>query len=147
MKFEVTYKCGHVGVIDIYGPMKTRQSQADHFGDQLCPKCLDAQRAKAAAEAAEKNASNGLPQLTGSPKQISWAEIIRSKIVNDSLAFLEKMPAPEQVHAEHPEIPLESLIEWKRKVERLYQDLIHHDKASWWIENKYYNFIAEAKKL
>jgi hypothetical protein len=54
----------------------------------LCSDCQDKIRQAENVKAAEQNQSAGLPSLTGSDKQIAWAEKIRA----DKLATLEKLP-------------------------------------------------------
>ena len=68
-KINITHSCGHESRIDVYGPVKDRQRKADRIAERPCRDC-------AAAEAASANAD--LPALTGSPKQIAWAEQIRA---------------------------------------------------------------------
>jgi hypothetical protein len=45
----------------------------------ICSDCQDKQRQTENAKAAEQNQAAGLPELTGSDKQIAWAETIRAQ--------------------------------------------------------------------
>lgn len=77
MKYEVTYSCGHTGWIDIGGKGAEREKRInylEHHG--LCPDCYKAaQEAKNAA----KKEKFGLCELSGTPKQVAWAEKIRAE--------------------------------------------------------------------
>lgn len=79
---DVIYSCGHTDRIQLYGPGKERERwlyAAEQY--KLCPVCLAEQRKQAAIDAAAQNKGAGLPELTGSAKQIAWAEQIRAKVV------------------------------------------------------------------
>lgn len=84
-KYDITYACGHKGSINIVGPYKNRDQIAERESRKLCPECysakLAADRAAASAAAAEQAKATGLPALTGSDKQIAWAETIRANAV------------------------------------------------------------------
>lgn len=54
----------------------------------ICSECQDKKRLEENKKAAEQNATLGLPELTGTEKQILWAEKIRS----DKLALLDSLP-------------------------------------------------------
>ncbi len=76
-----TYSCGHDGRINIVGPQKDRQAKADYYFSGLCPECLEKER-KAAQEKAneyalEKSSKMEWPALTGSEKQVAWANTLR----------------------------------------------------------------------
>ena len=68
-----THSCGHEGErYQAYGPNVDRRAKLAALESHPCPAC----RAKAALEQAQLA---GLPELTGSDKQIAWASDIRSK--------------------------------------------------------------------
>lgn len=72
--YDITYKCGHTKSVQIMGKREDREKKIAWLEDQICWDCECAKRAeKAKAEAAE----NDFPKLTGSEKQIRWAEQIR----------------------------------------------------------------------
>lgn len=81
-KYQITHSCGHTVEHDICGPTRNRQGMADWLADRLCPDCyraeITAERERRNASAAETNRGNGLPELTGTPKQVAWAESIRA---------------------------------------------------------------------
>lgn len=81
-KYDITRACGHTETVQITGPIAGRDRQAEYESGKLCYECYKAKQAKqraaesqAAAEAAK---SAGLPALTGSEKQVAWAETIRA---------------------------------------------------------------------
>lgn len=79
----LTYACSHTTREQLYGPMAQRERTIERALDRLCPDCyaakLAAERAAESAAAAEAAKTAGLPALTGSEKQIAWAEAIRAK--------------------------------------------------------------------
>lgn len=94
-KTTITYTCGHSDTIQVYGPYKGRDAIAAREARKLCPACyqakLAADRAAESAAAAEQAQAAGLPALTGSPKQIAWAESIRAKQVAQLQALDAKL--------------------------------------------------------
>jgi len=86
-KYEITRKCGHNETINICGPTKNRQGRADWEATKLCYDCYKKEQARAreaqSIKSAEENKNKGLPELVGSEKQISWAESIRAKRLDE----------------------------------------------------------------
>lgn len=74
MKYDITYKCGHEGTVDLVGPYAQRERRLDNLRMGLCPECEE-KKQEECLEQFEKE--NELPELTGSPKQIAWARNIR----------------------------------------------------------------------
>lgn len=72
---------------------------------------------------AEVARQKGLPELLGSEKQISWASQIRQKL----LAPIEKNYDLVLSRSTIPAERLEAALLW----------LVQHDKAAWWIDNRY----------
>jgi hypothetical protein len=89
-----TESCGNT--ITLFGNnRKEADRKAQWALDQgfICDDCKRKQRDQANAEAAEQNAGLGLPGLTGSDKQIAWAEKIRAeKLATVSQALSGEMP-------------------------------------------------------
>lgn len=87
-KYQITRACGHEETIQIVGPTKDRDRKVAFEESKLCYDCWKArqaeERAAEAAKAAVEAQTSGLPTLTGSEKQIAWAETIR-KSHHDSL--------------------------------------------------------------
>ncbi len=81
-KYEVEHSCGHKQTHQLFGKSTERDRKINWLGTTLCSECYRAEQDKLhaaqSAAAAEKAQAVGLPQLTGSPKQIAWAEMIRA---------------------------------------------------------------------
>lgn len=86
-KYSGTFSCGHEGTVGIIGPMKDREWKKERAFSKLCPECyekhLKEQIEKENLEAEEKSKEWELPKLTGTEKQISWANTIRIQIVEN----------------------------------------------------------------
>ncbi len=80
-----TYSCGHEGRTNIVGPEKNRQQKADWIFSRLCPEChkkeKQAELQRRMIDAEEKSKNMDLPTLTGTEKQIAWANTLRVKII------------------------------------------------------------------
>lgn len=85
-KYNVTYACGHEGVVNIVGPYKNREWKRQREENKMCPDCwrkrIEEERARENEEAAKKAAEMELPELTGTPKQVAWANTLRQKMIN-----------------------------------------------------------------
>ena len=76
-KYDVTYACGHTETVELFGKTSERERKIKWMeGDCLCPSCCKAKQQKEAA-------AFNLPELTGTPKQISWAETLRNKVFRE----------------------------------------------------------------
>lgn len=73
-KYTIMHKCGHEAVRQLYGPTADRRRKIEWLEQQKCDACQQAEH-DAATDAYETRA--GLPELTGSEKQIAWARDIR----------------------------------------------------------------------
>lgn len=90
----------------------------NHFDE--CPDCYQTrvrmERQEENAAAAEANKTAGLPGLTGSPKQVAWAESIRSHGLEYAGSKFSKTSEQAQ-----------QILEWLRG----------QSKAVWWIEHRW----------
>lgn len=77
-QYDTKYQCGHVIHEQLYGKTSERQRHMEDAQYRLCPACY---RAQQLAQATVANEAAGLPALTGSEKQITWAEQIRAKLM------------------------------------------------------------------
>lgn len=86
-KQDFTYACGHGGWTDLRGPQKGREWKLRRLEGEMCPACWGAARIAAAkaegAAAVAKVAASGAawPALTGTEKQVAWAEQIRARAI------------------------------------------------------------------
>lgn len=111
--------------MNIRGPQKSRAYRASQEEGKLCYECY---QAKQAAERAEKNAASasanqeaGLPALTGSAKQIPWADSIRAEKIAeiDAIEFSPKASAANLAKGAAAIAEIKSMI-----------------PAGWWIDNR-----------
>ena len=65
---------------------------------------------------------NDLPELTGSEKQIKWAESMRAKFIDQANAMLEKHPSPAASE--------------KRFIDAVAKVLDDQTTAAWWIDSR-----------
>lgn len=97
----------------------------DYYNE--CPDCREArlakERAEANAKAAQEAASEGWPELTGTEKQVMWANTLRSNVVK---YFDEHYIQNEQLNAEG-KVRVGRFISWL---------LSTYTRAAWWIDNR-----------
>lgn len=85
-KYTVTRSCGHEETVALIGKIKDREWRLGHVeSEKLCSECyqidLKCRREEANREAAEAAKDNDFPALTGTEKQIPWAETIRVELI------------------------------------------------------------------
>jgi len=144
------FQCAECGAdIAVYGRNRDDADRLAGWHESnrtLCRECQEKQHAVENAEAAKINAAANLPPLTGSQKQIAWAETLRAKIFRRI----------NRATAENAEASLKSLdvvsrsvlcrdIEdikrmrnakiGSRLIETFFVVLHEQTKASWWIES------------
>ena len=133
-----TYSCGHDGRVDIVGPTKDRQRKADWKFSGLCPECykkhLEEEKERKNREAAEKSVEMEFPELTGTEKQVAWANTIRMKkfdLINSGIERVSKIlkeKGLERVPGD--DIGIEEISEAA-------DYFIHeHTDEKWWIEHR-----------
>lgn len=87
-----TFSCGCEGRVNVIGPTKNRQWKADRKFEGLCEECytkrLETDREKANQEAEAKAKEQDLPALTGTEKQIAWANTLRQKLIDETEKFI-----------------------------------------------------------
>lgn len=110
MKTTVTYACGHTEEIVVFGKRADREKKIAWLESQLCAECR-------AREGAAQGAAKGWAALEGSPKQIAWAEDLRTESIN----AVQKIEARTETEAVHKD--------------RLIKYLGSINSAAWWIEN------------
>lgn len=79
MKYEIKHSCGHIETVELFGKGEERERKIKWLESQPCFECQKAEaNAKAEAEAKE----NGYPELTGTEKQVAWANTLRQQFVD-----------------------------------------------------------------
>ena len=125
--YTITHRCGHDERHQLVGQTRSREWQAEKLAEDLCGECFEKERAAINARMAAANAASGLPALTGSEKQVAWAETIREAIIRQADARLD-----EAIQAE-PEDRQAEATAMAAEVKRLIRA---ETKASWWIDNR-----------
>ncbi|MCG8971847.1 hypothetical protein [Streptomyces sp. CL12-4] len=123
-KYTVTRKCGHDERVDLIGPHRKREQTLEWMEGGDCYACVEAQREKENAESAAAAKVAGWPVLTGTERQVAWAETLRVNAVEElrggAAWWSEKYP-------EAPGDPL-PFIETA---------ILAVESASWWIDNRH----------
>lgn len=96
-KYTIRRSCGHTETVQIYGKVSERDGKAAWEEGRLCMECYKAEQA-AKREQASKEADSAakaleLPALSGSEKQVSWAQTIRAKMIEEAKKIEEKSVA------------------------------------------------------
>lgn len=112
MKKLIVYTCGHQDVVDLYGSNNEREKKIAYYASIDCPECRKAVAAEAAKQA-------GLPELTGTAKQVAWAATIRKETIKAVENMLAGMKDPDGTGA------------------RILTALKEKTSAGWWIDNRY----------
>lgn len=123
--YTIKFSCGHEERIQLYGKTADRENKIRYYEREgECSECyrkgLERARAKANEEAEKKAEESGLPQLTGSPKQISWATTLRQEFID----YVNENYEPTE---EAPEM-------MKEFMDRMMKE---HTTAKYWIENRH----------
>lgn len=100
--YTITHTCGHAQEHQIIGPMAGREPQAARLREQACTDCWRRQQNEAA-----QAANVGMVALTGSPKQVAWAERIRaaaraeiSAVIGDKTLTAEQQAALDRLYGQ-----------------------------------------------
>lgn len=134
-KYTIKHICGHTQVHQIYGTNShgERDNKQAWLATQICYDCYKAQqqaeRDAKNTESAKANAEANLPTLTGTPKQIAWAETIRAekiKKLNEILAKIEAFKAKRAL--------TEVELELDNKVQAFATAYKNEDSAARWID-------------
>ena len=129
--YEIEYACGHEGRIQIYGKFSGRQRQADYEATKDCPDCYRERLAKERDEelrkALEVNSQLSLPELSGSSKQVAWAETIRAKKIKDLLDLKSRLQ-----ESDNKQIAIDII-----------DNRIGREDAKYWIDNRDTNYNPE----
>jgi len=128
-KYSITFTCGHEETHQLFGRHREKERRIEWMeNNMVCSECYKKQiqeaRKTATATAIEAAAERGLPDLTGTEKQIAWAETLRSRI----LESIEKMMGDPEL-AEYVKFTRE-------QVETVYQMISAEDSSRFWIDHR-----------
>lgn len=117
-KYTINHTCGHQVTVQLFGKYADRERRIAYLETCECDEC---RKAKANAAAAAAKEERGLPDLTGSEKQIAWANTIREQAYK-TLDCLTPYTDKEQV---------KTIVDgWREKMNAQTQ-------AKWWIDNRF----------
>ena len=117
-KYIINHTCGHQVTVQLYGSYKDRERRIAYLETCECDEC---RKAKANAAAAAAKAERGLADLTGSEKQIAWANTIRENAYK-CIDMLEQFATNDQAK--------QMMSTWRGKMDE-------ETTAKWWIDNRY----------
>ncbi|MFI2318416.1 hypothetical protein [Streptomyces sp. CB00072] len=127
MKTSIGHSCGHQTTANLTGTdvHGERGRTAAWLATQPCPACAravrDQDRQEQARAAAATAAEQGWPPLTGSPKQVSWAEQIRAEAISTMGERLAGRTDQDKAQAAHGY--------WTAVA-------VRQTEAAWWIDNR-----------
>ena len=82
------------------------------------------------------------PELTGTPKQIAWATILRRKALADVAAYLEYVHESQgRQSASAKDMDLFEA-KFEAKKERALEPLVAQTEAAWWIDRRYHDALT-----
>lgn len=130
-----TYSCGHEDRVQIYGPVKDREWQAERIFSGLCPNCKQEKWNKENQKATETAKEMALPDLQGSEKQVAWANKIRLDMLDQSTEHLNRIVSKAKTE------------EMKNKLKQSVELIRNHitqnkTSAGWFIDRRYDSFSS-----
>ena len=125
MIYEINHSCGHVESVQIYGTNVhgERDRKVAYLESQPCKECRR-------AAAAEANAAAGMSSLSGSPKQVAWAEEIRAEASEKVRAAMERQIS----EGERAGMPAEQIEAARGLLDGTLHELGMETSAAWWID-------------
>lgn len=133
------FSCGHEGRTNIIGSEKVREWKKKRAFSGLCPECykrkLEEVRKKANIQAAKKSAEMELPELTGTEKQIAWANTLRLKVFEKYETYLEKEEKFFIYNKEEEKVQTSK----EEMSDSLDYALLAHTDAKFWINSRFLN--------
>lgn len=121
--YEIEYKCGHTDRMQLYGPYKERDRRIAWYKENvICPACRAAKQKEDVAQQKKADLEARLPALSGSPKQIQWAVMLRKAYMDkleDALLRMQTEESPDVIRIVSREIVLGKQTE-----------------AKWWIDHR-----------
>lgn len=120
---KVVYSCGHEGLLYVSGKSADKQEKIEWAErDGICPACYAKMKHEEREEARKEEAQkNGFPELSGSEKQINWANEIRSRFFRDLTNAIQGVKINDKIQAQ-----IDESMEMFRNV----------NEARFWIDNR-----------
>ena len=130
--YEIEYKCGHTDRMQLYGPYAERNRKIEWYKENvICPACKAARQKEEAAQQIKTDTEAGLPALSGSPKQIQWAVMLRKAYMDkleDAFVRRQTEESPDVIRIVSREVVLGKQTE-----------------AKWWIDHRDMSALAMLK--
>lgn len=137
---KATFKCAECGKnIEVggkgYNAQRAKQlaKYKSERGD-ICHECQRKEWEDANTKAVAESSEKGLPELTGSPKQIAWASSIRLHMFEDFDEFSKEVSDYKRIYDQFSE---QAVTEIQDACHLILKELRDEVSAHWWIENKY----------
>jgi hypothetical protein len=136
-KYEITRACGHIEAVDITGPNTRgqRDHQARREAQRTCGECRQAGQAAVNAESARVATETELPTLTGSERQVAWAQTIRLAGLVDIADSATRL-----LGARYP-TAVDTLTSICTRL------ALAHTDAAWWIEHRSSIYVAAKQEM
>jgi hypothetical protein len=129
MKYDITHTCGHKATHNMYGKSTERERKIAWLKEQPCLAC---KRSQEATQALDQANQDGLPELTGTEKQIAWALKIRS----EKLASLRDYRANMLKRAQAANVSDRALTEALDQFDACDNQIRQQAHAPWWIDRR-----------
>lgn len=147
--YHGTYSCGHEGRINLIGPTKDREWKKEREFSGLCPECykkkLEAQR-KAENEASEKISKEmELPELSGSPKQVAWANTLRVKFLESFSDLINQTRNSKEKSFQFSSDGKRTIVSLS-EAETMEDLFIRKADARFWIDRRNYTIVSFVKE-
>lgn len=121
-------ECGATYRVDLIGPHKTRDWKLENY-DWTCDDCKEKARQEENTKAAATNEVAGLPALTGTEKQIAWAETVRRQKMESLELTLATLSPCTILRIKTDEID-------KERLAIAIENIQTKESATWWIDNR-----------
>jgi len=129
-KHTIDRACWHSEVVKMRGSEERLNLKLRRERARTCRPCyIESQRAQAEA-AAE---AEGLPALTGTPKQIAWALALRHEALSDAEAHLDHLRESGQLKGR----VMKDTELFEAQKERVLEPLKAQSEAAWWIDRRH----------
>jgi len=136
-KYNVTHTCGHEQTHQLVGKIADRDRKIAWLETTTCGECHKTQQtrlhAAASAEAAEANATAGLAALTGSDKQIAWAETLRQPVIANLKEAANKLVAATDPHGKFSAAARQEITD---AIDLVVNEIANQTASQYWIDHR-----------
>ena len=135
-RYTIRRSCGHEDEVQIYGPNTRgqREWRARKLGEQPCDACRQAAHDTVNQRAAEMADTAGWPALTGTERQVPWAQTIRADQI--AAAVDDINGNPRITDAVRGDV-----------IKLITEILLRQTSAAWWLDNRRLRGVELARKV